>query len=353
MSNETKKFANFSHEEDDAKIVKCLTTLSTLSEWPFVLFEIIAEYYRVTSTCYIFGDFYYGGFVGELKNSINSISSTSDKPQTQSSCGRLIDFQWRELPGLGSGHTAERIGDYIFVINGFPGAMFSGRVDRFHIPTLTWSLAPKLPEPRAHHGCISLENDLYCIGGDIGTYRATHSVFRYSYSNSREIWKVVQPMISARMYASYVVLNKRIYAFGDRETKSCEVYDTVTDRWTAIAELSNVRYHCRAVLVEGNILLMGGVFDNYQVDLVEEYCPLSNIWKQAAWKLPQPTHNFITWYNSQNKLLYVSFGNSSGYRVYARRMTDNDANDANDWRIVHDNILVDFGSEFSSVVVTY
>jgi hypothetical protein len=157
------KFTELSTSENDIKTVNLLCTLSILSSWPRVLFEIIVEYYQAINTCYIFGGI--GGIGGG--GTANSIAGNT----TPSNCGKLVNDVWYELPRMITcrfGHATSRVDEYINVIGGTTGLATGPRfakVDQFHIPTSTWSIGPALPEPRAYHGCISVDNDLYCIGG--------------------------------------------------------------------------------------------------------------------------------------------------------------------------------------------
>jgi hypothetical protein len=111
------------------------------------------------------------------------------------------------------------------------------------------------------------------------------------------------------------------------------------------------------VVVEDTILLLGGRNGATVIDTVDEYHVISNTWRRLNWTLPLSSRSdLVSWYNSQNKLLYVAFGYISDAtsqfkgNVYARRMTDDDSSE---WMVVFDPYhRVDVGYDFSSTVVT-
>jgi hypothetical protein len=333
-------------KENDLKVLNLLCTLSTLSTWPSVLFEIIVEYYQTMNTCYIFGG------IGGL--------GTGD---THHDCGRLTNGVWNEMtprPRPRTAHASSRIGEYIYVTGGCAiliDGTASVAVDRIHIPTSTWSIVKSLPHPKKDHGCVTVDDTLYCIGGHDGK-DMHHSMFQYDSKNEK--WISRPPMKKARQVASYIHFNKCIYAFGGYNDEiSCEVYDIDNMQWNDISPMLDNRWGGVAVVVEDKIILIGGTLVDgivdIEVDHVDQYCPMSNRWCRLNWTLPCRLGG-ISWYDSVNKLLYyvvrryTTSGNSvvNGV-IYARRMTNDETNE---W-IIMGTHQVDFGFECSSVVVTY
>jgi hypothetical protein len=276
---------------DDNVVTNHLLTLSVLDDLPRALLEMIAEYcHDIPPVCYIFG----GIIVDE-----NNVETN----------GRIINDKWFDLqstPIQRESSGACRIGDTVYVT---AGCDIHGNtlktVDRLHLPTLKWSTGQELPESRQRHGCVAVDDDMYIIGGMDYRGRACRSMFRYESKTGTMVH--APPMKSSRHLASYVVLNKRIYALGGYDTESCEMYDTSTNQWTYIASMMPQQSLTCAVIVDGNILLLGGEF-SYTVtmtDTINEYSPSLNNWRTLNWKLPFCHTISAAWYDSARKALYV------------------------------------------------
>lgn len=61
-------------------------------------------------------------------------------------------------------------------------------------------------------------------------------------------------------------------------------YDTVTDTWSQLADMSTPRVDCAAAVVNGRLYVFGGytTADYIQLTTVEEYNPDTNTWRQRA-----------------------------------------------------------------------
>jgi hypothetical protein len=362
--------------EDDAKVANILCNILTLVAWSHVLFDIVIEYSRTIHICYIFGG---TGGIGEISEIDQPNKSISEKvsltEERQSNCGYLIDGIWSDLPlpmpVSISRHTSLWLGEYIYVTGGYTRENYvieTTMVSRLHISTSIWSIVSVLPEPRADHGCVGFDGNLYCIGG-LSNVTICNSMFRYETKN--DIWTIMSSMKHHRIQSSYVVFKNRIYTFGGRNTSTCEFYRISDNTWYDVMQLSTIRFDCRVVVIENSILLMGGFIGNYNsgcTDLVEEYSHDLNRWRRMNWKLPVHSTCFVPWYDEINKLLYIAVGyliedrdcmnlncgcKTGKGNVYARRMTNDIDDVTSDWMIVSDRPHYScFGLDYSSAVVT-
>jgi hypothetical protein len=313
---------NNDNDNDGLVLVKYLYGLSTLVTWPSVLLTLVSEYCRdIPPICYIFGG-------------VNSNKSLS-------TCGRIIDAKWSDLPRPLRQARYQcgscRIGDYIYVTGGIysddnHGIRILNTVERLHLPTLQWSemTSSPLPVPRYDHGCVADDDNLYCIGGcplETGN-------FMYRYESKSGVWTVAQSMKFARSYASYIRLNKCIYVFGGSsvDRKSCEMFDINANRWSDIAPMLSDRRGATAVVIDSDkILLLGGEIHGIPVDTVDAYCPISNSWQRLNWTLPGSRNSFASWYDSARKALYIAFGSATLLcnNIYMRSPLD-----TGDWTLV-------------------
>jgi kelch-like protein 2/3 len=86
-------------------------------------------------------------------------------------------------------------------------------------------------------------------------------------------------MTIARQLEGGGVLNGRIYAAGGQNPSSgalatAEVYDPLTDTWTAIAAMSTARYGLSLGVVNGVLYALGGTTDDLGAfSIVEAFTP--------------------------------------------------------------------------------
>jgi N-acetylneuraminic acid mutarotase len=281
-------------KENHLIMVNHLCTLSTLMTWPRTLFEILSEYCRdIPPVCYIFGGC-------NIKTTTGSVAT----------CGRIVDDIWFDLPSMvmvRDSCGACHIGDYIYVTGGYGiYGVPTSTVERLHLPTSKWSMVQEMPGySRTCHGCVAVDDCLYSIGGrDRGNGKA---VYRYETNNN--VWSKIPSTNHGRYQSSYVVLNKRIYAFGGIHCdNTCEMFDVLTSQWIDIAPMTIARHNACAVAVGDKILLLGGRSTLSMLDTVDEYTPTSNSWRELTWTLPRRDENFAAWYDSSNKALYIASG---------------------------------------------
>ena len=79
-----------------------------------------------------------------------------------------------------------------------------------------------------------------------------------------------------------VALDGKLYCMGGRtpdnaRTNGVEVYDPVTDAWSAVAPMIDARDSFGAGVLDGKIVVCGGAEDE---QAVERYCPSTDSWER-------------------------------------------------------------------------
>jgi len=299
----TKNVITIKEHNNTILLVNYLCSLSMMSNWPRVLFEIVSEYSRIINELFIFGG-------------TTSDTTISTRWECVATCGRIVgddnnnnnnnNNKFYDLPSMLTPRyrcASSHIGDSIYVTGGRDNdGVALSTIEQLHLPTLKWFIQSSLPTPFSEHGCVTVDNHLYCIG--------RNSLYRYRHEESKNggVWAKLQSTKYARKLSSYISLNKRIYVFGGVELRKCEMFNVDTNRWTNIAAMTSKRFGACAVIVEGNILLLGGKIDqgSESTDTVVEYSVKSNSWRRMNWTLPHPASRFAAWYNSESKILYIA-----------------------------------------------
>lgn len=174
-------------------------------------------------------------------------------------------------------------------------------------------------EYRDSYGLASLGDTLYLVGGLMklkNQYLITNCVQRWSLKGGP--WRSASPLPLPLAYHSVVKMNERLYVIGGRTPQSCRLddepdrlsnrlleYDPMSNRWIELAPMKYSKYRCAAVVLNGEIYVMGGIgcegLDRGQsrhcLDAVEIYCPDGDFWKEGP-RLPCPQLSLRT--NSSN-----------------------------------------------------
>jgi N-acetylneuraminic acid mutarotase len=223
--------------------------------------------------------------------------------------------------------SINRVKDNIYVIGGYhelTGA--SSSVERFHIPTSTWSLLPPMSIPRYWHVSVVIGNHIYVIGGQGGNGLVYSSSEVFDIKANK--WTVTcQPMVVVRNGAIGTAVLDKIYIFGGEYLKlvdHVEVFN-ITMSWTTLTPLKPMKHDhskgCVVAIDNVRILVMGGYhYDHRENSTVEEYNIVTNTWRTMDWELPDVMSGFAAWYDEFNQILHVAFGNEESNYHYVRSL---------------------------------
>ena len=143
----------------------------------------------------------------------------------------------------------------------------------------SWTHTDSLNIPRWYAASVELANGNVLVTGGISTDSGaiTNSEI---YNTKTEIWKITNPMNIGRQYHIMVLLNDgNIMAIGGFGTKSCEIYDTTTKKWSLTDSLHYERSmsETATVLNNGNVLVTGGYYLAVGIEKSLNSCEIYNV----------------------------------------------------------------------------
>lgn len=188
---------------------------------------------------------------------------------------KYFQFKFNQKPRIPS--------DIVFCIGGW-NAKPNGpttRIEILDIRQQKWSLCSKLslPEPRAYHGSIVMNNVLYLFGGYDG-FDYLNDLVVFDLIN--QVWTQKASMNEARCYISATSLNGKVYAIGGydgtQRLREVESFDPAANSWTRLRPMRLVRSDACAVTHKGRIYVIGGFTGLTVLPSIEIYTPETNEW---------------------------------------------------------------------------
>ncbi|KAK9810368.1 hypothetical protein WJX72_009543 [[Myrmecia] bisecta] len=155
-----------------------------------------------------------------------------------------------------------------------------------------WATQAALPSPRSDFQAAAADDKAWIVGGHDGNGTYLTSVFVYdSILNAGNSSLADMPEPRTGFATAY--LNGSIYVIGGFKSEANEqsgspekctlVYDTVADKWSQRACLSEARAESCAAVVDGKIFALGGLGSKAApLTSIETYDPASNAWTKVA-----------------------------------------------------------------------
>lgn len=191
-----------------------------------------------------------------------------------------------------------RLGRFIYVLGGYAtGGAPSRAVERYDTRRDRWSLVSPMPVALNHAGAVSYQGALYVVGGyrgapfslGIGTggsADASRAFFRYD--PDRDSWSRLPPAPTARGAMATAVMGHRLYvgagADSGRALRRFEIFDFARRRWTIGPSLPRASDHTAGVAVAGAFYVIGGrpFYGGGTNRFVQRYDPRRDKWERVA-----------------------------------------------------------------------
>ncbi len=205
--------------------------------------------------------------------------------------------------GFTEGATVSGVGDIMVVAAGYDGVTGDTNLTRLYdIFTNTWSFGARAPVVAAEpaYGDTSHAGKIYVIGGRTGG--SGNKVQQYDVDT--DTWTLKADMPTARAAAATAVIGHAIYVMGGRTGSApcnptaldvVERYDIDTDTWSTVASLPSARSDFAAVSVGGNggkIFVFGGCRDGVDITDIDVYNTVTNTWTKVN-DLSQPRSSLM------------------------------------------------------------
>ncbi|EDW39735.1 GL15763 [Drosophila persimilis] len=170
----------------------------------------------------------------------------------------------------------------IFAVGGFDGTTGLSSAEMYDPKTDIWRFIASMSTRRSSVGVGVVHGLLYAVGGYDGFSRqCLSSVERYN--PDTDTWSAIAEMTSRRSGAGVGVLNNILYAVGGHDgpmvRKSVEAYDCETNTWSSVSDMSYCRRNAGVVAHEGLLYVVGGDDGTSNLASVEVYCPESDSWR--------------------------------------------------------------------------
>ena len=165
-------------------------------------------------------------------------------------------------------------------------------IERYSMGSCSWEKIFTSHEGCRDHSCVVAAGDcMYVLGGKPLQQREWEYVAKAEkFDTVHNKWEAIADMQRERGFAFGVATQGKIFVAGGRRKrrnklwKSCEVYNISTNEWQFIAKLSIARVLGSMVCVNGTLYVLGGSNCPYTspVYTVESYNPTTNKWIQKT-----------------------------------------------------------------------
>ncbi len=242
-------------------------------------------------------------FAGGSSNGINYLSTVmaftpqSDAVLVAAQCPGLNVTPKTNMATERVNMTVGEIDGIIYAAGGFEStARFLATNEAYDSTTDAWTTKAPMPGARETRGTNNavVNGKLYVIGGNA---RGQCSNLNEAYDPAADRWLTKSAMPTPRCHLAVVALNGLIYALGGTNTSGSleynivEVYNPSTDKWTTAPPMPTGRQDLGAVSWNGVLYAIGGanpiVYPDSELNLVEAYDPISETWTTKA-PLPTP-----------------------------------------------------------------
>jgi hypothetical protein len=191
------------------------------------------------------------------------------------------------------GETAAAVADeQVYVIGGMTGLAggASAEVSIYDTVGDRWNVAPALPSPRHHAAAVGLNGTVYVSGGGPSAGDWTPQPELWALDAGGGAWRDLAPIPQGRLGHRMLAVDDRLYVVGGiGDTRRVLVYNVAADSWTARAEMpSPPRDHIAAVVVAGEIWVIGGRSGGENHARVDVYDPGTDTWREGP-PLPEAT----------------------------------------------------------------
>ncbi|CAL2040167.1 unnamed protein product [Caenorhabditis brenneri] len=187
--------------------------------------------------------------------------------------------------------------DIVIIVGGWLHRKACDRIEWFDPEQREWKVSQqKLPMAIAYHGAAIVDGILFVFGGSNGV-RTCCETWKLPLNTWQ--WKKCDNMLEPRNYISNssVVFDGKIYVFGGQNwreitrvglrSRTGEVYDPKTNRWTATGNLHDMRSDCAAAVFDSQIYVSGGFNGDQILSSVEVYNPIGDFFSRYI-DLPYP-----------------------------------------------------------------
>ena len=152
--------------------------------------------------------------------------------------------------------------------------------------SLVWEeKAPASAARSVYDGAVGLNGKIYLMGGISSDNNATHS-----YNPSTNTWRRQSNMINPHAAGAFATAGGKIFAIGGNPNPtSFEIYDPVSDQWTAGPVVPESLKYCSAISLDGKVYVIGALLSGANTDRIFAYDTASQTWSEKS-NMPTARH---------------------------------------------------------------
>ena len=201
---------------------------------------------------------FYLGAVGDKLYAVGGDPSASSDPAENALCecydpASNLWSEIAELPGNRMQHAGTVMGTDLYISGGLQNADGPTYNTFFKYDTLsdTWEQLPSMPSSRADHSMFVHNDMIYVVGGwfdEDGQRSMERNIDCYDPKTNR--WETVTTVPSTRLYATYTMLESKLYVVGgwlngdyQQKCTSLQVYDMENNEWKEFEDVCKVWEH--------------------------------------------------------------------------------------------------------------
>lgn len=194
-------------------------------------------------------------------------------------------------------------GNEIWVVGGKPAGDATGVnfVDVYNVATGEWRLGPDLPEVIWGGPSVIVGDTLHAFAGAQGRTDTENLHYSLDLTNPQADWQREVKVPRPRVHAGGAAVGEKIYLIGgelqhihDGDTKTVQIYDTITEQWSFGADLPLARSHTDWATFAhlGEIWSVSGVDSSNAPNRGQAeifiYNPTEDAWREFEYQLPVP-----------------------------------------------------------------
>lgn len=216
----------------------------------------------------------------------SSSSDNNGSPQISS----LQFFRTTPCNGYRYGSSAVSYENEIYLIGGAHNSAYYSTIERLDESNNQWIELTDQIIGRRYLTTEIVDGIIYIIGGQASNGSYVETMQAYNISNNT--LTTVSSLPTKRKQLNSVVYNNNIYVIGGElessgiRTNIVEVYNTVSDSWSALASMPTAR-ECDVALIDDKIYAFGGYDGSSALVNVEIYNIENNSWSTAN-DMPYP-----------------------------------------------------------------
>jgi hypothetical protein len=162
------------------------------------------------------------------------------------------------------------------------------------LPEARWETKRGINMPRDDFGIATVDGRIWVLGGMTGE-RGNRLDTIEIYDPVTDVWSAGPNMTSGRSSFRAVAIGQTIYVFGGASTETfgidtVEALDTTTGQWRTLPPLPSPRFGHAVVELNGLIYVLGGYSAGEGIGTVNTFDPATNSWREVA-PLPNPRYN--------------------------------------------------------------